>query len=71
MRGARYEWTHYGGRTAHWPFALPDVTPVSPWIDPEFRSSLERILSTSRFYLRIEVADGRRQTGARRPARRR
>jgi hypothetical protein len=71
MRGARYEWTGYGGRTAHWPFSMPDVTPESPCIAPEFRSSLERILSTSRFYLRIEVAEGRRPVGTRRRARRR
>ena len=71
MRGARYEWTGYGGRTALWPFAMPDVTPEAPWIAPEFRSSLERIMSTSRFYLRIEVTEGRRQAGARRRARRR
>lgn len=70
MRGARYERMGDGGRTAHWPFAMPDVTPEDPWIAPEFRSSLERILSTSRFYLRIEVAETRRP-GARRRARRR
>jgi hypothetical protein len=70
MRAARNEWTGYGGRTAHWPFAMPDVTPEAPWIAPEFRSSLERILSTSRFYLRIEVAEEWRR-GARRRARRR
>lgn len=59
MRSARYERSEYGGRTAHWPFALPDVVPALPWVAPEFRSSLERILSTSRFYLQIEVSDRR------------
>jgi len=70
MRGARFAWSAYGGRTAHWPFALPDVTPERSWIEPELRSNLERILSTSRFYLRIDVTEGRRAAPRRRARRR-
>jgi len=70
MPAARHVWSAREGRTAHWPFAMPDAAPALPWIAPEFRSNLERILSTSRFYLQIEVGAAQR-TGMRRRSRRR
>jgi hypothetical protein len=70
MPDARYEWSGYGGRTAYWPFLPPDAAPTMAAIAPEFRANFERILSTSRFYLRIDSGDGR-NARARRRARRR
>jgi len=70
MRGARYERSPHGAKTAHWPFAMPDAMPAFAWVAPEFRANLERILSTSRSYLRIEVPEGR-QVGTKRRSRRR
>ncbi len=71
MPGARYAWSGGGGRTPYWPFALPDQAPELPGIAPEFRATLERILSTSRFYLQIEAGSARRQPSARKRIRRR
>jgi hypothetical protein len=69
MSGARYEGSAHRSRTAHWPFALPDPAQALPWIAPEFRSNLDRILSTSRYYLQIEAGE-RRQRGRVRRSRR-
>ena len=51
MRAGR----QYNGRAgaARWPFAVREVD-ASPPLTPDFRFSLDRILRTSRLYLRIE-----------------
>ncbi len=71
MPSARYEWSRHGGRTTHWPFAPPEAAPAV-WlgIAPEFRSNLERILSTSRFYLQIDASDASPARARRRVRRR-
>ena len=46
---------HYNGRAGagRWPFAVREVG-ASPPLTPDFRFSLDRILRTTRVYLRIE-----------------
>ena len=43
---------------ARWPFAVRAVE-VPPLLTPDFQFSLDRILTTTRFYLQLEDAEGR------------
>ena len=58
MRAGRHHTFDRRAGAARWPFAVREVD-ASPSLMPDFRFSLDRILRTTRVYLRIDGGTSR------------